>query len=106
MPYNALTLIETPLSSRRWPDYRDEDERGAFCVARCKTRRGRRDTRQWGMPQGAVVTPGQAGRCARHLLPCHGQRADAWQKGADAILVVAGVKSAAGIVPLKKKTHA
>jgi len=32
--------------------------------------------------------------------------ADAWQKGTDAILVAAGVKSTAEIVPLKKKAHA
>jgi hypothetical protein len=32
MPYNALTLIETPLFSKQWPDYWDEDERGAFCA--------------------------------------------------------------------------
>ena len=34
MPYNepGMTLIETPLFSRLWPDYWDEDERGAFCA--------------------------------------------------------------------------
>ena len=32
--------------------------------------------------------------------------ADAWQKGTDAILVAAGVKKTAEVVPLKKKAHA
>ncbi|MHB1516496.1 MAG: transcriptional regulator [Acidiferrobacteraceae bacterium] len=34
MPYNQhwLTVIETPLFSRLWPDYWTEEERGAFCA--------------------------------------------------------------------------
>ena len=96
MPYNAPTLIEMPLFSRQRHDYWDEDERGAFCVARSKTRRGRRDSRRRGKPQGAVVASGQAGRCTRHPLPCRSQRADVWQKGTNAVLVAAGVKSTRG----------
>ncbi len=34
MPYtlNMITLIESPIFSKHWPDYWEEDERGAFCA--------------------------------------------------------------------------
>lgn len=80
MPYNEpwMTLIGTPLFSRLWPDYRDEDERGAFCAWLASyADAGDVLPGSGGCPQGALVTTayGQTLRRARHLLLLRAQRA-------------------------------
>ena len=59
MPYNALTLIETPLFSWQWSDHWDEDERGAFCACIAI------------YPDAGDVIPG-SGKCRKVRWSCRG----------------------------------
>lgn len=65
-----LTIVESPLFSKLWPDYSTEEERAEFCVfIAARPDAGDLVSRLGRLSQGSMVAPGHGKkwRCPRRL---------------------------------------